>query len=141
MNKYLPIGERLRKERERLGCNQTVFADVAGITRKTLFGYETGVRPPDAAVLAVWGEMGLDVLYVITGQDSKAVITQPVLSTPLHDRERLRIAIETVEEGLADMHRKLQPKKRAELILAAYDLLAEPERTRATIIQLVRAVA
>ncbi|OCG20048.1 hypothetical protein A9G22_01655 [Gilliamella sp. App2-1] len=67
MSKNIPIGLRLRDERERLGYNQTNFAEHAGITRKTLFGYETGARSPDAASLAAWEELGLDVLYVVTG--------------------------------------------------------------------------
>lgn len=67
MGDFLPIGERLRKERERLGQNQTDFAAVAGVTRKTLFGYEAGARAPDAGALESWAALGLDVLYVVTG--------------------------------------------------------------------------
>lgn len=68
MGEYLPIGERLREQRDRLGMNQTDFAAAAGVSRKTLFGYETGERAPDAAALAAWEKLGLDVLYVVTGQ-------------------------------------------------------------------------
>ncbi|HLD67833.1 MAG TPA: helix-turn-helix transcriptional regulator [Pseudomonas sp.] len=68
MSNFLPIGERLREERERLGKSQAEFAEVAGVTRKTLFGYESGVRTPDAGALASWGLVGIDVLYVVTGQ-------------------------------------------------------------------------
>lgn len=67
MGEYLPIGERLREQRESLGMNQTAFAAAAGVSRKTLFGYETGERSPDASALAAWGRLGLDVLYVVTG--------------------------------------------------------------------------
>ncbi|MFV9492182.1 hypothetical protein ACNUI5_09170 [Pseudomonas aeruginosa] len=35
---------------------------------KTLFGYESGERAPDALALAAWAKSGLDVLYVVTGQ-------------------------------------------------------------------------
>lgn len=67
MDRKLPIGERLREERERLGENQTDFAALAGVTRKTLFGYETAERSPPAEALAAWAEHGLDVCYVVTG--------------------------------------------------------------------------
>ncbi|MDS9954812.1 helix-turn-helix domain-containing protein [Pseudomonas aeruginosa] len=45
MGKNLPIGERLSDERKRLGYNQSDFSALAGITRKTLFGYESGEGP------------------------------------------------------------------------------------------------
>lgn len=62
---------------------------------------------------------------------------EPVLS----DRARLEEAIGIVEEGLAETRRKLPPKKRAEAILAAYDLLAVPNQTRDNVIRLVRTAA
>jgi transcriptional regulator with XRE-family HTH domain len=68
MGEYLPIGERLREQRESLGMNQTDFAAAAGVSRKTLFGYETGERAPDAAALAAWEKLGVDVFHVITGR-------------------------------------------------------------------------
>ncbi|MDF5986506.1 helix-turn-helix transcriptional regulator [Pseudomonas aeruginosa] len=56
MGKNLPIGERLSDERKRLGYNQSDFSALAGITRKTLFGYESGERAPDALALAAWAK-------------------------------------------------------------------------------------
>lgn len=64
-----------------------------------------------------------------------------VAETPLSDRARLVAAISAVEEGLAETRRKLPPDKRAELILAAYDLMAEPEQSRNNVIRMVRAAA
>ncbi|MDR1995136.1 helix-turn-helix transcriptional regulator [Azonexus sp.] len=68
MSLFLPIGARLKEERDRIGLSQTEFAELAGVTRKTLYGYEAGERAPDAACLNIWAGRGLDVLYVITGQ-------------------------------------------------------------------------
>lgn len=73
MGEYLPIGERLREQRESLGMNQTDFAGAAGVSRKTLFGYETGERAPDASALAAWEKLGLDVLYVVTGRPASGL--------------------------------------------------------------------
>lgn len=64
------IGDRLRAERERLGLSQTEFAARADVTRKTLFGYESGERSPSADALAAWAMIGLDVLFVVTGSRS-----------------------------------------------------------------------
>ncbi len=76
MGLFLPIGERLAEERKRLGYNQTDFAALVGITRKTLFGYESGERAPDAVALATWASNGLDVMYVVTGNRAPNVTDQ-----------------------------------------------------------------
>ncbi len=70
-------GERIREERERLGFNQADFAALAGATRKTLFNWESGAASPNAAALAAWAEVGLDVLYVVTGQRAGGASAPP----------------------------------------------------------------
>jgi transcriptional regulator with XRE-family HTH domain len=72
MGDFLRIGASLVEERKRLGLSQTEFAAIPGVTRKTLFGYETGERVPDAAALAAWAAIGVDIAYVITGLRAKA---------------------------------------------------------------------
>ncbi len=62
------IGERLRKERERLGLTQSDFAKAGGVAFRTYCDYEAGKSEPKASTLSLLGEMGLDVLYVVTGQ-------------------------------------------------------------------------
>ncbi|MBN0091332.1 helix-turn-helix domain-containing protein [Pseudomonas aeruginosa] len=91
MGKNLPIGERLSDERRRLGYNQSDFSALAGITRKTLFGYESGERAPDALALAAWAKSGLDVLYVVTGQRQGVPAPAPAQEqeAPLAPDERI----------------------------------------------------
>ncbi|UBQ43970.1 helix-turn-helix domain-containing protein [Comamonas thiooxydans] len=67
-NFFMHMGERLKEERERLGFNQSDFAVLAQTTRKTLFNWESGDASPNAAALAGWAKLGLDVLYVVTGE-------------------------------------------------------------------------
>ena len=91
MGKNLPIGERLSDERKRLGYNQSDFSALAGITRKTLFGYESGERAPDALALAAWAKSGLEVLYVVTGQRQGVPAPAPAQEqeAPLAPDERI----------------------------------------------------
>lgn len=91
MGKNLPMGERLSDERKRLGYNQSDFSALAGITRKTLFGYESGERAPDALALAAWAKSGLDVLYVVTGQRQGVPAPAPAQEqeAPLAPDERI----------------------------------------------------
>lgn len=62
------IGDRLKEERERLGFNQTEFAAQAGASKNSQYNYEKGERSPDASYLAAVAEIGVDVLYVVTGE-------------------------------------------------------------------------
>ena len=69
------IGDRLREERERLGMNQSDFAEAAGTTRKSQFNYETNERRPDAEYLAAAAVKGADVQYIVTGHRSDTALT------------------------------------------------------------------
>ena len=62
------IGDRLRQERERLGLTQPAFADAAGGKKRTLIDWEKGVSSPTAVQLAALAGIGVDVLYILTGQ-------------------------------------------------------------------------
>lgn len=61
------IGSRLQEERKRLGLNQDDFASKVGIAKRTLAGYEGGNGDVGAIVMAKAAELGLDVMYVVTG--------------------------------------------------------------------------
>lgn len=121
MDRKLPIGERLREERERLGENQTDFAALAGVTRKTLFGYETADRSPPADALSAWAEHGLDVGYVVTGQRAN-VATSPHLPPD--------------EQLLLEAYRGMPAPARKELLAALLtggsNSRAKPKATGAT---------
>ncbi|RLM23645.1 hypothetical protein BIY29_10100 [Brenneria alni] len=104
------FGDRLKAERERLGMNQTDFAELAGTTRKSQFNYESNLRRPDADYLAAVAAAGVDVLYVLTGQRSMPVESQ--LST---EQQRLLEAFNTMtpeqKKTVLDVGRLLtQPK-------------------------------
>ncbi|MFU3147481.1 helix-turn-helix domain-containing protein [Pseudomonas aeruginosa] len=120
MGKKLPMGERLADERKRLGYNQNDFSALAGITRKTLFGYESGERAPDALALAAWAEHGVDLLYVVTGQRQGVPAPAPTQEqdAPLTHEERAllenfrhcspdtRAAIKATSDALAQRRKK-----------------------------------
>ncbi len=61
------LGDRLREERKRLGYNQADFGDLAGVTRKTQFNYESGSSSPDTHYLACIEKAGADIVYIQTG--------------------------------------------------------------------------
>lgn len=103
MDIFLPIGKRLKEERLRLHLNQDDFSQEAGITRKTLFGYETGARAPDAGSLSVWAKMGLDVAYVVTGER----------------KQPLSAVLTSEEQVMLNAYRDLSPKEQKQLMVLA----------------------
>jgi transcriptional regulator with XRE-family HTH domain len=64
------VGKRLREERLRLGLSQDEFASIGGLTRRTQTHYETDGRPPDTSYLRALAGIGVDVVYVLTGETS-----------------------------------------------------------------------
>ena len=64
----MTIGKRLKEERERLGFNQTDFAAIGGVGRKSQFNYEDDERKADSAYLSAIAAIGADVRYILTGQ-------------------------------------------------------------------------
>ena len=103
----MPIGKRLREERERLGLSQPAFAAVAGTTKQTLFSWETGKTAPDGFQLEALATAGADVLYILTGQRSRA--------QPAHD---------AAEQVLLDSYRRCSSQARQNLIQTAALLAA-----------------
>jgi hypothetical protein len=102
------------------------------VQRRAQIRYEQDERQPDASYLAALAAVGADVTYILTGRRERP-------ASELTDRARLQAAIEVIEEGLAG--KRLPPDKKAEAILLAYELLAEPAATRANVVELLRRVA
>ena len=68
MSKNTFGGDRLRKERERLGLTQEQIADLVGIERARWSRYENGVTIPRSDTLEAFKKAGVDVGYVLTGE-------------------------------------------------------------------------
>jgi transcriptional regulator with XRE-family HTH domain len=62
------IGDRIKEERERLGLTQPQFAEAAGAAKRTLIEWEKGATAPTAVQLSALGKIGVDMLYILTGQ-------------------------------------------------------------------------
>lgn len=67
------IGQRLRRERLRLGLSQRELGEAGGVETNTQGKYESAKRLPKADYLAAVAELGVDVLYVLTGQPASAI--------------------------------------------------------------------
>jgi transcriptional regulator with XRE-family HTH domain len=66
------IGDRLRSERERLKLSQAELAEVGGVKPLTQHSYEKGSSYPNADYLAKVNDLGVDALYVVTGERARS---------------------------------------------------------------------
>lgn len=70
------ISERLREERDRLGLTQDQVADLTEQSRKSQMRYESGDRSPNGPYFAKLAEVGVDILYVLTGSRTPPAVQQ-----------------------------------------------------------------
>lgn len=125
------------------GESQNAFARRCGIGDTTLRKYLAGAQPSSDRLVAMADAAGVSIEWLASGRGSRKRIGDlAAQGSPLSDRARLAIAVRAVEEGLAAVGKKMLPAKKAELICAAYDLLAEgsPQAT-AQIIQFIKLAA
>jgi transcriptional regulator with XRE-family HTH domain len=73
------FSDRLKEERERLGFNQEAFGAIGGVKRLAQGNYEKGERAPDLNYLAAISKVGADVLYIVTGAHSSALVGEDAL--------------------------------------------------------------
>ncbi|EHG3076017.1 transcriptional regulator [Salmonella enterica] len=82
----MSLGARLKEERNRLGFSQSEFAELVGASYKSQLRWEKDESAPGADALSVWAGIGLDVLYVVTGQRSN--IASPHSNIPKMSQEK-----------------------------------------------------
>lgn len=64
------IGNRIKKERERLGFSQPRLADIVEVSKRTIIEWEKSATSPNAVQLSALSDIGVDVTYLITGSRS-----------------------------------------------------------------------
>lgn len=101
----MSLGERLKEERNRLGFNQTEFAELVGASYKSQLRWEKDESAPGADALGVWAGIGLDVLYVVTGQ--RSVLLSHDLDIPKMSSER---------QELMDAFDEMTPEQRRAIL-------------------------
>ena len=81
------LAKRWCEERVRLKLTQGQLGEALGVSRTSATMYEAGKQMPGAEVLMRLGEIGADILYILTGQRAK---------TSTLDVDRLEAALEEV---------------------------------------------
>ena len=136
MDRDMQIAERIRAWRHALGLTQDEFAKRAGIPKRTLVGYENSEREPGAAALSAIAKTGCNMTWLLTGEGEMLAQTR----ASIDDATRLKIAIEAVEEWLAPRRLELSPYRKAELILACYELIDGTSEGKDKVVRLLKLV-
>ena len=84
------IGLRIKEERERLSLTQQGIADAIGVAKRTFIDWEKDRTSPTAVQLSALSQLGIDVLYIITGVRSRPVLTSQMSS----DKQKLMDAFD-----------------------------------------------
>ena len=130
------ISKRIDEVIKKAG-GQTAISEKTGIPLKSISNYCLGISPPKLEPLiqiAKATNVSLDWLATGEGSFNK--------NADMLDKKELTLAIETVEESLTATNRALNPAKKAELILAIYDLFtSENKPSSAQIISILSKIA
>jgi len=130
------IGERLKEERERLGKTLPQFAEAAGAKKNTLIDWQKDASSPPAVKLAALAKIGVDVLYVITGQEAypKAAIDRQerqgrdIASGSKANRDAIQTILNASEGAAAIEALQEHLSQRQATLLADYESLSEEDK-------------
>jgi hypothetical protein len=112
-----------------------------GLPSSTYQNYERDVRAPDAKGWEAFAKNKINANWLLTGEGPMR-LSDLTPAVPGHlDPGRLRLALQTAEEGLAAAGRTMSPDKKAELVVAVYDLLEEPSASKERVLKLVKLAA
>lgn len=132
-----PLNDRIRLAREALHLTREAMAAQSGIPRESLATYELAKSKPGADALERLCRAGISPAWLLLGEE-------PMLRSgpPRSELQRLQLAIEAAEEGLAGVGRTLAPAQKAELIMAVLELFSTyGEGAKDKVAQLVRLAA
>lgn len=133
------IGSRIKQARAALGLTQKDLCNKTGLPLPSLRNYELSHRIPGGDAIGLLVDVGINSNWLLR-EEGPMLLADSAKPTGL-DMERLRLSIETVEEGLAATRSAMEPGKKAELVLAVYDLLDEAGANKERVLKLVKLAA
>lgn len=122
---------------------QANFCVQSGYNVRTYQRNEEGRNEAGITLGAAFIRAGINANWLLTGEGPMLLADLQAQSAhgPGLERDRLRQAMKAMEKGLSAGGITMPPGKKAELLLAVYDMLEEPGVTESKVINLVRAAA
>ncbi len=116
------------------------WAARVGIEKATFSRYWNQGTVPTGPILKKIAQAGISIDWLLTGEGSMRATSQAKSDARLSDLKSLRLALETVEQGLIETGRTMAPAQKAELAVAVYDLYAGSGGTveKARVLRLIK---
>lgn len=136
------LAERLRAARSVFKLKQKEMAAQSGVSDRSYQGYEDGRSVPGGEAIEGFVRLGINANWLLTGEGAMLLSDiKPQSTSGAFDSARFKLAIETVEEGLTATQTTMAAAKKAELVLAVYELLEEPGVSKERVLKLVKFAA
>ena len=124
--------------------SNTSFSKRCGFTEGTLRNYLAGADPSRKRLIAMAEAGAVSLEWLATGRGDRHRRPEASASgVNLADQALLTLAVEAVTEGLASIGRTMPPRRYAELVCAAYQLMGKLQGAegRGQVIQFIKAAA
>jgi phage repressor protein C with HTH and peptisase S24 domain len=138
------VGNRLREVEKRF-ANREAAARAAGVAKSTLQSWIEGKSDPSFIGLVRLSQAtDCDLNWLATGEGNMRAGQSGTTDAAPLDEKMLAAAIDLIETWLAQNRRKMEPAKKAQVIVMAYEILTESgdseirESDRNNVIRLLR---
>lgn len=137
------IGARMAAARKALGLSQAKFCEQNGYSLRTYQKNEGGHNEAGITLGAAFSRAGINANWLLTGEGPMrlADLADATRGPDTLDRERMSLAIQTIEEGLTEARLMVKPEKKGRLLLAIYDYLEEEGVTKEKVYNIIRLAA
>lgn len=121
------------------GEAQNAFARRCGVGMTTLRKYLAGAEPSASRLVAIADAAGVNIAWLAAGRGPKKGSAAPMAGPAAVELDRMTRAVAAVQEGLQAAGRTVAPERFAQLVMAAYKLLAVPGNTTAQVAEFISA--
>lgn len=137
------LNTRLKAWRAAKELSQDAAALVLGLPVSSYQRYELGTRGPSTDAMEAFVLAGINANWLLTGHGPMllADLADATRGPDILDRERMDLALATIERGLAKANAEIAPEKKGRLLLAIYDYFAEEGVTENTVANIIRLAA
>jgi|APEBP8051072266_1049373.scaffolds.fasta_scaffold02840_7 transcriptional regulator with XRE-family HTH domain len=137
------LNTRLKAWRAAKELSQDAAALVLGLPVSSYQRYELGTRGPSTDAMEAFVLAGINANWLLTGHGPMllADLADATRGPDILDRERMDLALATIERGLAKANAEIAPEKKGRLLLAIYDYLEEEGVTENTVANIIRLAA
>lgn len=132
---------------DKLHGNWADLSRKSGLAASAIHKIKNGTEPKISSLKRICDALNVSSDWLLTGKEpapAKELISvqNPNEFEGKFKNDRLALAIETVEDVLAESKRTMNPDKKATLIMAVYDLYQDEEKpAKQPVLQLIRAAA